>query len=308
MGRTRRILAGALVLLPGVGGMAAWSVASAHAAAAPLLQLSTDTATPGDEIVVRFEGLEGAVATVATCGNGAGRGSPDCDLLGAQSVKVARGEPTLLDFAVTLPPVGCPCVVRAATASDRQVVTAPIALAGVPDGGPIVEAGAAMRSSMHVSAEVEARHQPWPASWASAFGGSAARALVVTVDNRGADARAVRVTAVAGRNRHSGEPLASRRVTVAADTRREVTVPFELPAPAWSDYVVYGDVSSGNEAVSFSAGADNDPWALELLLPIGLLLVAQVIRWRRRGAASWPRHRPLRPPSIRLKRVHPKLG
>jgi hypothetical protein len=284
MGRRARNWLWALLLLPAVTGPAVWSAARAEAS--PTLQLSVAAADPGDQIVVRIEGLDGAVATLATCGNAGRRGSPDCDLLGAQSVKIEPSQPTLMDFTVTRPPVDCPCVVRAATASDRQVVTAPIAVEGVPDGGPIVDPASVTRASLHVDAKVATRPRGFPASWASAFAGSAARLLVVTVDNRGDETRDVRVSAVVGRNRSSGEPLASRHTAVPGHTRRQITVPFDLPAPAFGDYVVYGDVSSGNDGITFSAAADNDPWALELLIPIALLVLAQCIRWRTRAARS----------------------
>ena len=274
--------AAAVLLLAGLGLVAA--AAAPVASAAESIELSTASVTTGQAIVVKLAGWRAGVATVSTCGNDARRGSPDCDLLSAQSVKLEPGGTTLLDFTVTRPPVDCPCVVRASTVGDRKVVQAPVTIDGVPASqAPVVDA-ATVTQGLRVRTSVVTRSNSWPASWAGAFGGSADRALVVRVDNRrGTETSRVRVTAVVGRNHDSGQPLAAEELSVAAGQVGTVRLPFALPAPAFGEYVVYGEVAEGGASTAFSTSAENDPWAAQLMVPVALLVTAWIIRWRRRA-------------------------
>jgi hypothetical protein len=57
-----------------------------------------------------------------------------------------------------------------------------------------------------------------------------------------------------------------------------VRVPVELLAPAWGDYSVFGTVYGPATPVRFSAGTSNEPWGLELALPLLLLVGARIVR------------------------------
>lgn len=302
MCRVRGLVVGVVAC---ASALAAFGAGSAHATAS--VSLSAPTATPGDEIVVRLDGWHPGVATLSTCGNAATRGSRDCDLLGAQSVKIEPDGATLYDFRVTRPPIGCPCVIRASTPAGRETALAPIALVEVPDAAPVSDASSATANGIDVAARLRVPASSWPASWFPAFAGPAPRTLVVTVENRNpAEITDLRVSAVVGRDHRSGTPVATRAVgPLAAGARRRISIPVDLPTPTFGDYVVYGDVSGGNIAEPFTTETSNDPWGLELLLPVALLLAAQVLRRRARSRRERAVVEPL-PPSFQ--ECSPEVG
>jgi hypothetical protein len=248
----------------------------------PTMKLSTQRLAPGDDVAVTLDGWKSGVVVVSVCGNRARRGSRDCDLPGAESVRVVPTGPTTTVFRVGVPPVGCPCVVRVADAVGESTVRAlPIVLDGVADGPVLDDAGSAA-PNLEVTATVSDADRSWPASWLPLVAGPTARSLAVRVENAGnTDVSGIRVAAVVGRDRHSGEPVGTRVIAhLAPGERRRVVLRFELPTPAYGEYVVYGTASATNSATDFAAETSNDPWALELLLPVVLLVLAMVLRRR----------------------------
>ena len=105
------------------------------------------------------------------------------------------------------------------------------------------------------------------------LGGPAAKTLVVTLRNEGRyPIQNLRVVAAIGRNASSGSPLAVRPVDVV-EPGADVTirVPVSLSAPAYGRYDVVGTVYGLAAPAQFDATTSNDPWALELLVPLSLL-------------------------------------
>jgi sortase A len=254
--------------------------------------LSTQMGAPGDVVLVTIERWPGSTVSVSLCGNEARRGSRDCDLLGAQSVNIEPAGPTVAPLPLTVPPVGCPCVVRVADqAGDVAVHAIPIALNGVPDS-PALADEPAPESGLEVGAQVKRADTGWPRSWLPAFAGATPRVLVVTIRNLGAAAtHDLRLDAAVGRDRDSGEPIGTQVIEpVAPGETRRVTLPFSVPGPVWGEYVVYGSISGASSRHEFAARTDNDPWALELVAPLLLLGFARVLRRRerRRRAGELP--------------------
>jgi hypothetical protein len=67
---------------------------------------------------------------VSICGDGAHRGSQDCDQVSSISVELSRsGEGSGL--MIVQPPIACPCVIRATTPDNAIVATAPIYVRGL---------------------------------------------------------------------------------------------------------------------------------------------------------------------------------
>lgn len=252
----------------------------------PTLTTSTDVATPGDTVVVQLEGWPVGPVDVTVCGNGARRGSEDCDLIGGQAVGIKPVGVTLLDFQVTTPPVPCPCVLRASTSASDLVRTVPLAVRGVPTGPELPPDPSASPSNLALHATLKDTTQDWPVSWAPAFAGPVRRALVVTLENRGTSALIhLRVVGTVGRGASSGEPIPVRRIErLDPGTRRTISLPVQISAPAWGDYMVSGRVYGSGEAVAFRVKTSNDPWGLELLVPLTLLVIAHVLRRRERAA------------------------
>ena len=284
--RAVAVVAGA-VLLASVLATAQASFAADSPRAA--LELSTQHAAPGEYVVARLDRWPAGVVMLSTCGNAARRGSRDCDLLGAQSVKVARVGPTIFDLKLTVPPVGCPCVVRASDSSNAVVRTVPFVLLGVSDGPELADTGAGA-PSVRVTAKVEDADASWLRSASSAVGAGGTRRLVVTVRNTGAsDVSGLRMNAIVGRDEHSGSVASTRSLpTLAAGRSRRFVMSVDLPTPTFGDYVVYGSVAGTTTSVPFRATTSSEPWALWLLVPIGLLITARLLRRRERRRATAP--------------------
>jgi len=244
---------------------------------------------PGDEVAVRLVGWPTGVVTGSICGNEARRDSQDCDLVGSESVAVGGPEPTAFSLKATVPPAPCPCVVRVTTQGGDVVQTAPLDIAGVPVG-PVVGPAPVPADSpsdpvpLVVHARVSTKGARFPESWYGPLGGPARRTLLLTIANHGTSAlNGLRFVASAGRGRDSAAPVASRRLApIAAGAAHVIRIPLDLAAPAFGNYVVFGSVYGLDAPVPFSAKASNEPWGLELLLPVLLLVLAQLARRRER--------------------------
>ena len=71
-----------------------------------------------------------------------------------------------------------------------------------------------------------------------------------------------------------------------AGAHHTVRIPFTVSAPFYGDYTVAGTVYGLPTATDFHADLDNDPWAAELLLPIALLVIAEILRLRDQRARA----------------------
>ena len=160
-----------LVALGAVGSVVLWLPAVrrvADAGESAQLFVSPGSGHVGDTVVVTLEDWPGGVVTLTVCGNGAGRGSVDCDLRAAQAVRVAPAGPTLVEVPLVEPPVGCPCVIRAATTTSDVVVNTPVVVEGLAAVSPDQ-----VRSPVR-SIRVRARlddETTWPKSWLPLVGG-----------------------------------------------------------------------------------------------------------------------------------------
>jgi hypothetical protein len=59
-------------------------------------------------------------------------------------------------------------------------------------------------------------------------------------------------------------------------------LPVDIPAPTWGRYVVFGNVYGLDRPVVFQAETRTSPWGYEVLVPLALLVLAQVLRRRER--------------------------
>jgi hypothetical protein len=135
-----------------------------------------------------------------------------------------------------------------------------------------------------VTATVTGRDESAGAKIVAGFGGGARRALRLRLENRGsAPLTGLRAVASVGRSSDDGEPIDARAVPpIAPNSSALFTIPFDIAAPAFGDYVVRGKVFGAGAPVQFSTEVDNDPWMLWLLLPVGLIAVAELLRARDR--------------------------
>lgn len=259
-----------------------------RAAAAPDRAAITVTPTAagiGDTLQVGLSGWPVGVVTAAVCGNGAKRGSSDCDQIGAASIGVRAAGSETLTVTVQAPPVGCPCVVRAATITGDLVRVVPVDIRGVPTGVDLAPVGQVpSASALAVSASIRSAQVPWPRSWYPEFAGPTERVLVIRLRNTGdVTLTGLRVVGSVGRRRSEGEPINGKIPPLAPRAATRVTVPFTLAAPVWGEYRVSGSIYGLDAPVDFSATTSTDPWALQLALPLLLIVVAEVLRQRERA-------------------------
>jgi hypothetical protein len=262
-------------------------VGASAAAPEPSISVSPGESAPGETVVVRLDNWPATTANVSVCGNQANRGSQDCDLRGAQGVGITGSGPTFLSFPLTVPPVGCPCVIRAESPTGDLVRTTTIELAGVPVVPPLPAVGPGAATQLQVKTKVLDEGASWPRSWLAPFGGPVTRTLSITLRNMGTTPLSgMRVVAFVGRDRSSGEPVASAPVSaLAPQTAETLEFPVEISAPTWGTYVVYGTVYGLDVPVSFTARTETTPWAWQVMLPLALLVVARILRRRDRARA-----------------------
>jgi len=263
---------------------------TAHAARSKSPNASIDVSSQqvaiGDVILVTPSGWPDGPVTMSVCGNDGRRGSADCDLLGSQAVRVNAGTAQTFELRITRPPVPCPCVVRVSSTADQIVRSIPVVVAGVATA-PTVGDASTTPKVLQVSARLD-EARGFGANVASAFAGPSKRRVLVTVRNAGTAAvDAVTVSAVVGRDSSSGTPVGSRVIAQLPPGARE-TVDFSVTigAPAFGDYVVFGDVSTPSTTSEYSVSTSSDPWALWLLVPICLFVAARVLRRREKARAT----------------------
>ncbi len=128
------------VILSGAGAAAGPAWAQPAEAGVPTITLATTDLRPGERVVVSLTGWRSRNVTLSVCGNRAARGAADCNLISSQSLKlVSTPGPTLTELVVATPPGTCPCVIRGSSATQDEVASTPIELAGVAVG-PIIGA------------------------------------------------------------------------------------------------------------------------------------------------------------------------
>jgi hypothetical protein len=238
----------------------------------------------GDTVLVRFADWPQGPVLVSVCGNQARRGTEDCAVLASATESIASRSAQVGGIRVVAPPVPCPCVIRATTPTNDLLATVPLDIRGVPIGQPIDPTGPADPSALVVAAWVRSVDEQFPRSFYGAFGGPTKQVLVVRLRNRGTtNLTDLRIAAAVGRSTASGNPIVAAKVaTIAPGKTRTIRVPFTLDAPNYGSYTVHGTVFGLASTRTFQAKADNDPWALVLLVPLAMVVYAQVLRARER--------------------------
>ena len=282
--RATRVVAALVVaaaLVPASGARAAQPKGEVGVTVAPAV------ATPGERVLVTLEGWPETAVSVMVCGNAARRGSQDCDLIGADAVRVHEGG-ARVDLVVTVPPVGCPCVVRVATPSNDVIRTAALIVEGVPGATDLAPATAGSTDALTLDAVVIEPDASVGEQLVSAFAGPTARTLRLRLtNNSGAPLSGLRLVVTVGRSADGGETVdAPPLPEVPATSTRVVRVPIELAAPAWGDYTVVGSVYGVPAPVRFEAPTTNDAWGWFLAIPIALVILARILRRRERARAG----------------------
>jgi hypothetical protein len=280
---TRRRRPGAVVaLIASSGVLLGWAALQARPVAGqaldPVVIVDPATTQLGATVLVALQGWPPGPVTVSLCGDNANRGSEDCDPIGAQTVPIDPLTRANVKLPITTPPVSCPCVVRANTTTSDVVREAPVVVVDLPTG-PLLPAGPSDAPQLHVVARVTTRP-----SWVAPFAGPAPKALVLTLHNTtDQQLTGLRLNGEVGRRAgDNGQPISSRLPDLAPGATRQVSVPFALSAPSWGHYVVTGSIYGSAVPVTYQVKTATEPWALELALPLLLILIAEILRYRER--------------------------
>lgn len=253
------------------------------AAAEPVVRVRDASARPGRTVVVELEGFSGTAATLMVCGNLALRGSEDCDVSRAVGVGFARSGTTATDLLVTVPPVPCPCVVRASGVSGTEVRTTALGIEGAPNAPTVapVTAGGAVQIATRLrpaAVSVGDRLRGW-------LGGRSRRSVEVTLRNTTAGPVArLSLGAAFGR---AGElrPVRVPPVDVLGPGEsRTYRLRADAPAPASGRYLWEVDVYGPGTAEQQHLQTRVVPWGLALAVVVLMVDLAAfaALRVRRR--------------------------
>lgn len=275
-----------------VGVIGVLAVAGPAGAVGPLVQVTPAETAPGGAVHVELDGWPESVVTAQVCGNGARRGSSDCDQIGGESIRIPVSGHENLRVRVQAPPVGCPCVVRVSTVRGEVVRTVPISVAGIPDGVDLAPAQVTpAATALRVRATVAGPGGPL-GTVGRALGVVSRRTLVLSVRNGSSiPATDLRLAGSVGRPGRAGTPLSAVLPTIEPGAVGTARVPFGLPFPASGPVEVRGVVAGLDVPIPVVVTTTSDPWLAELGLPVLLLVVARLARRRsaHRSASVAPR-------------------
>ena len=269
------------------------AVTEAHAdsfSSGPVISLSRTNVTSGDRMMVTLEGFSAPVVTLSICGNEARRGSGDCNMVMSKGVRIQSAiNPTVTPFGVSVPPVGCPCIVRASSLNGDEIASAPITLAGHPDS-PVIDPPKV--DGPFLVASVTAERAPnGPVGWVrSNLGGPFRYRVTVTVKNLSTEPlHQPRLSGSVSRN--TNENLVDLNLVdpgeIGVGQTWQETVDVVVPAPSFGTLTWGIAVSGAGPTVLATSSTPQSPILLLLmamLLIVNLTILA--MRWtiRRRVA------------------------
>ncbi|WP_407567130.1 hypothetical protein [Polymorphospora sp. A560] len=291
--RAGRGLAGLAVLVAAL----AWPT---PARADPAVTVTPAAARLDQTVTVELTGWPPGVVTVALCGNEARQGSADCAVATAAAATVPDAGTTRVPLRLTPPPAGCPCVVRAVTATGDRAGAAALAVVDVPDSATV--SGPAGQADGPRTVELVAARLDERWTLPGLLGGPAERTLRLDLRNpSGTPLRDLVLTLDLGRAAGTGgAPPPVPVPDLAAGERRVVEVPVTIGAPAVGRYPVTGRIDGLDAPVTFTAHTSSWPWLLPVVLP---LVVCGVVLARRLRARPGRRGRPGRAGRSRTRRT-----
>lgn len=274
---------------------AAWlgAVTRAHAdsfSSGPVISLSRTNVTSGDRMMVTLEGFSAPVVTLSVCGNEARRGSGDCNMVMSKGVRIQSAiNPTITPFGVSVPPVGCPCIVRASSLNGDEIAVAPITLTGHPDT-PVIDPPKVDGPFLVAAVTAEPAPNGAVGWFRSNLGGPFRYRVTVTVKNLSTEP--LHQPKLSGSvSRNTNENLADLNLLdpgeIGVGQTWKETVSVVVPAPSFGTLTWGIAVSGVGPTVSATSSTRQSPI---LLLVMAMLLVVDLtvlaMRWtiRRRVA------------------------
>ena len=165
----------------------------------PEVVVDPQRAALGERFTLTITGFGATSVTVSLCGNGALRGSADCNMIASTGLRLNDDDsPTIAVIPVVAPPMPCPCVVRVSSPTNDEIAVTPVTVVGHPVE-ETVDSGVPDTS---IVASIRARRRD-DGAWRrflSSLGGDTRFEVTVSVTNTSAAALdGVTVDAVVGR-------------------------------------------------------------------------------------------------------------
>jgi hypothetical protein len=254
----------------------------------PAVVLDRYELSPGDDVNVTLSGFQGSSITISTCGNKARRGSADCNMPESRAVSNdGDGNPFQVTVPVTVPPVPCPCVIRASNPDNTEAAIAEFSLLGHPTG-PV-------QGDLRDPLEVDVTAQASPVSMSDrvrgAIGGTTTYALTIVVRNRSVES--VGGISASGTAVRNGKEVVVFDVvdpgTIGPGSLWTEVVEVELPGPSFGETDWTVEVVSPVPTISATDTTKAFPWLLFLLgiflvVDIAVLVARAIARRRSRSA------------------------
>lgn len=270
----RRLLVGLVIVLGlGVASQPTTAAPSGSEQLLPTVELSVTEAEPEEMIDVTISGFSSRVVTVTVCGNGALRGSGDCNMAASESTRVNDdGSPRYVRLIVSPPPVPCPCLIRVSSPRNDEAAVAPVSIVG----HPVAPLFSAVEPSLPLVVSIRADRAADGLADAirSSLGGPTTYDVIITIRNTATEpVDGVSVATTAGRR--PGHVLAVADVvppaSIAAGATWESTVRVDLPSPVWGDVRWSAEVSDLDNTVVAADRTSSLP--VLLVIAVGVLLV-----------------------------------
>lgn len=280
--RTVRRLLALVVALAGVGAGFGILVGPGPAGAqsgGPHISLDRQEVFLGEPIIISLFDFEGGQVTVAVCGNLAKRGSADCNMPAAQSERIRPdGSVTLTQLFVQPPPVPCPCLVRASTATTDEFAVASIVVVDHPSG-PVVEQENG--PLIDVSVDAERAPQGLMDSLRTALGGPTTYEVTVAVRN--VTTETLSNVELSGSAEHRLSDATALEIGLPGPIEPgqtwEQTVEAEIPAPVVGRFIWTVTGRGAGTSVVSTQATSTTPILLFLFAAILVVDLAAIV-WR----------------------------
>ena len=269
------------------------------------------SASIGAPITVSGSGFApGTLVSVELCGNEARRGSADCDQSSAVDAGVSSAGEVAVQLILGTPPSPCPCVVKLTGLSSSASATVPITVQGAPVADR--ETLDAQFPDVTRQLAVVDAHFDGAGPWTAWFGASPKRTLIYTVENTGNVA--VQDSPVIVALGKGGNPTGIVRPpplgTLQPGESRTYRADVSLGPFAFGEYRAVGRIPGFAEPVTFTASTTTYPWALGLIVAVGLLefMLIKMRNWARARVATTAEAPPALPVPIRALNPAPVLA
>lgn len=257
----------------------------------PEVAVEPSRAEIGERVTLTIEGFEAQSVTVSLCGNGARRGSADCDMVSSTGLRLDDGgAATVAVVTVGEPPMPCPCVMRVSSLKNDEIAVVPIDVIGHPVAEPV--GAAATSASLDVSISATRLVSGLGDRLLSSLGGSTSYEVVISVTNLSpTELAGPEVLASFGRDELDvvQQIVVPAPTSIAAGRTWQYVSVVDVPGREFGGLVWKVEASKDAAPVVASSTTSHRPTLLMLLVLLMVVLAGyRLIMWRIRHHASRP--------------------